>query len=68
MVDIATKEYADSLGSTTQYDGHSVDLLRYADVLLSRAEALNEIKGPTSESIDLINQVKGRSHAKLLVL
>ena len=66
MQDIATKKYADSLGSTTYYDGHSVDLLRYADILLSRAEALNELNGPTSESISLINQVKGRSHAKLL--
>ncbi len=67
MADIATKKYADSSGSVdAYYDGHSVDILRYADVLLSRAEALNEISGPTQESIDLINQVKGRSHAKLL--
>ncbi|MEP7376945.1 MAG: RagB/SusD family nutrient uptake outer membrane protein [Chitinophagaceae bacterium] len=68
MEDIATKKYADSLGSTTYYDGHSVDILRYADVLLSRAEALNELGGPAAECIDLINQVKGRSHAKLLSL
>jgi hypothetical protein len=66
MPDVATKKYADSLGSITYYDGHSVDILRYADVLLSRAEALNELNGPTSESIDLINQVKARSHAKQL--
>jgi len=33
-------------------------LLRYADILLSRAEALNELNGPTQESIDLINQVR----------
>ncbi len=67
MPDIATKKYADSLGSVTlYYDGHSVDILRYADVLLSRAEALNEISGPTDESIGLINQVKGRSKATLL--
>jgi hypothetical protein len=42
--------------------------LRYADVLLSRAEALNEISGPTAEAIGLINQVKARSNAKQLVL
>ncbi len=66
MADVATKKYADSTGSTTYYDGHSVDILRYADVLLSRAEALNELNGATAEGIDLINQVKGRSHAKLL--
>lgn len=68
MADCATKKYADSLGSTTYYDGHSVDVLRYADVLLSRAEALNELNGPTQESIDLINRVKNRSHAKTLSL
>ncbi len=67
MPDIATKKYADSTGSVTlYYDGHSVDILRYADVLLSRAEALNELNGPTDESIGLINQVKGRSKATLL--
>lgn len=68
MADVATKKYADSSGSTTYYDGHSVDILRYADVLLSRAEALNEISGPSQENIDLINQVKSRSHAEPLTL
>lgn len=68
MPDVATKKYADSLGSKTYYDGHSVDILRYADVLLSRAEALNELSGPTSESVGLVNQVKARSHATLLNL
>ena len=67
MPDVATKKYADD-ETTTYYDGHSVNILRYADVLLSRAEALNELSGPTGEAIDLINQVKGRSNAKLLVL
>lgn len=67
MPDVATRKYADD-ETTTYYDGHSVNILRYADVLLSRAEALNEINGPTAEAIDLINQVKARSHAKLLVL
>ena len=67
MPDVATRKYADD-ETTTYYDGHSVNILRYADVLLSRAEALNEISGPTAEAVDLINQVKGRSHAKLLIL
>ncbi len=69
MPDVATSKYADSTGSVNNYyDGHSVDILRYADVLLSRAEALNELTGPTQESIDLINQVRTRSHATPLVL
>ncbi|MBF7090251.1 RagB/SusD family nutrient uptake outer membrane protein [Flavobacterium sp. ALJ2] len=67
MPDVSTRKYADD-ETTTYYDGHSVNILRYADVLLSRAEALNEINGPNSETIDLINQVKGRSHAKLLIM
>jgi hypothetical protein len=68
MPDVATEKYADPNGSKGYYDGHSVDILRYADVLLCRAEALNELNGPTQESIDLINQVKARSHAPLLTL
>jgi hypothetical protein len=35
--------------------------IRYADILLSRAEALNEISGPTQESIDLINEIRIRA-------
>lgn len=67
MPDVATRKYADE-DSQTYYDGHSVNILRYADVLLSRAEALNELSGPTGEAISLINEVKGRSKAKLLIL
>jgi len=69
MPDVATSKYADSTGSINNYyDGHSVDILRYADVLLSRAEALNELNGPSAEAIGLINQVRERSHATPLVL
>jgi hypothetical protein len=67
MPDVATMKYADPNGANTYYDGHSVDILRYADVLLSRAEALNELGGPTTEAVGLVNQVKARSHAKQLV-
>jgi hypothetical protein len=61
-----TKKYADPTGSTTYYDGHGFPILRYADVLLCRAEALNELNGPNTENIGLINEVKGRSNATLL--
>ncbi|WP_184545526.1 RagB/SusD family nutrient uptake outer membrane protein [Mucilaginibacter sp. FT3.2] len=67
MPDVATMKYADPNGANTYYDGHSVDILRYADVLLSRAEALNELNGPNAESVALVNQVKARSHANQLV-
>ncbi|MEQ9443580.1 MAG: RagB/SusD family nutrient uptake outer membrane protein [Cyclobacteriaceae bacterium] len=41
--------------------GNDIPGIRYADILLSRAEALNEINGPNQESIDLINQVRSRA-------
>jgi hypothetical protein len=42
--------------------------LRYADIILSRAEALNEIQGPNIESINLINMVRDRANISLLKL
>ena len=38
-------------------------ILRYAEVLINRAEALNELSGPNQESIDLLNEVRRRSNA-----
>lgn len=49
-----------------QQAGNDIIGVRYADILLSRAEALNELNGPTQEAIDLINQVRER--AKLSTL
>lgn len=42
--------------------GSDFVMFRYADVLLSRAEALNELNGPTAEAVELINQVRRRAH------
>ncbi len=41
--------------------GNDIPAIRYADILLSRAEALNEISGPTQTAIDLINEVRTRA-------
>lgn len=41
--------------------GNDFPLIRYADVLLMRAEALNELNGPDSENIGLINLVRTRA-------
>ncbi len=43
-------------------------IVRYADILLSRAEALNEINGPTQEAIDLINSVRNRAELEDLLV
>ncbi|MCG8319588.1 MAG: RagB/SusD family nutrient uptake outer membrane protein [Cytophagales bacterium] len=48
--------------------GNDIPVIRYADILLARAEALNELNGPTQEALDLINQVRGRAQASLLSL
>lgn len=66
LPDVASKKYADPEGSTTYLDGHVFPIIRYADILMSRAEALNELNGPNAESIQLVNQVKARSKATLL--
>jgi starch-binding outer membrane protein, SusD/RagB family len=44
-----------------QNSGVDVIYLRYADVLLSRAEAINELQGPTAEAVGLINQIRVRA-------
>lgn len=46
---------------TLSKNGNDVVIYRYADVLLSKAEALNNLNGPNQESIDLINMVRNRA-------
>ena len=48
--------------------GADVPYVRYADILLCRAEALNELNGPTQEAVDLVNQVRGRANVTLYTL
>ena len=48
-----------------QNHGNDMPILRYAEVLMSRAEALNELQGPNQESIDLINELRTRAEVPL---
>jgi hypothetical protein len=50
------------------HSGNDVPVLRYADILLARAEALNELNGPTQQALDLINQVRTRAGIANLTL
>jgi hypothetical protein len=59
----APMKYSEDPDQGGQMSGNDFIVYRYADVLLSRAEALNEISGPTQEAIDLINQVRNRCNA-----
>jgi hypothetical protein len=62
----APMKYTEDPEQQGAMQGNDFIVYRYADVLLSRAEALNEINGPTTESIGLINLVRARANASLL--
>ncbi|WP_221393724.1 RagB/SusD family nutrient uptake outer membrane protein [Dyadobacter sp. NIV53] len=51
-------KFEEDLPATAADMGNDFPVVRYADILLSKAEALNELNGPTQESIELINQVR----------
>lgn len=44
------------------YTDINYPLLRYTEVLLMRAEILNELNGPTEEAVELVNQVRRRGY------
>ena len=41
--------------------GTDIPVLRYADILLIRSEALNEESGPNNESLELLNKIRIRA-------
>ncbi|HEX6846368.1 MAG TPA: RagB/SusD family nutrient uptake outer membrane protein [Chitinophagaceae bacterium] len=45
----------------TGFAGNDIPIVRYADVLLMLAEAINEQQGPNTEAQNLINQVRTRA-------
>ncbi len=61
-------KYSEDPEQEGQMSGNDFIMYRYADVLLSRAEVLNELNGPNQESIDLINQVRERAHVSHIKL
>jgi hypothetical protein len=54
-------KYPPDPGATGPGHGNDIPFIRYADILLARAEALNEINGPNQESINLINDIRNRA-------
>ena len=54
-------KYSEDPAGTDVNQGVDYVIYRYADVLLAKAEAINELSGPTQEAIDLINEVRGRA-------
>ncbi|UCH13268.1 MAG: RagB/SusD family nutrient uptake outer membrane protein [Bacteroidales bacterium] len=55
-------KYGFDPGQNGDTQGNDLILYRYADIILSRAEILNELNGPTQEAIDLINQIRSRAN------
>ncbi len=65
-----TTKYDFSIGSSEKrYTDATISFIRYADVILMYAEALNETVGPTAadkfgkSAIDYVNRVRARSNA-----
>jgi len=54
-------KYRPDPNANGQDHGNDIAVIRYADILLSKAEALNELNGPSQEAIDLINLVRQRA-------
>ncbi len=61
-------KYTPDPAAVGESNGNDIVYIRYADILLSRAEALNELSGPNAESISLINLVRARAKAPLIIL
>lgn len=44
------------------YQGNDLPVVRYADILLMMAEAINGQKGPAAEAVGFVNQVRARAN------
>jgi tetratricopeptide (TPR) repeat protein len=54
--------YPEELTDFWYYSITNIPIVRYADILLLYAEALNEVKGPSQLVFDCINEVRTRSN------
>lgn len=61
-------KYVPDPNAVGEANGNDIVYLRYADILLSQAEALNETNGVTQQSVDLINLVRIRAGAATLAV
>lgn len=54
-------KYQENASTTGQWDASDYVINRYAEVILARAEALNELHGPTAEAKELVHQIRRRA-------
>jgi hypothetical protein len=57
-------KFVPDINANANSHGNDIPVIRYSDILLARAEALNEIGGPTQEALNLIQQVRDRAGLK----
>ncbi|MCG6191073.1 RagB/SusD family nutrient uptake outer membrane protein [Maribellus maritimus] len=58
-------KYVPDPNAISQNHGNDIPMMRYAEILLNAAEAINELDGPNQESIDFINEVRERAGVPL---
>ena len=57
-----TKKYKYLHTGTYNYSTeNNMPLIRLADIILCKAEILNELNGPTQEAVDLVNEIRARA-------
>lgn len=61
--DVRSFKYTPDPNAIGPNNGNDVPVIRLADIILARAEALNHLNGPNQETIKLINQVRERAKA-----
>jgi hypothetical protein len=54
-------KYPEDPDQTGSQSGNDMVIFRYADILLSLAEAINEQNGPTAEAIGYVEQIRARA-------
>ncbi|MCW3466108.1 RagB/SusD family nutrient uptake outer membrane protein [Chitinophaga nivalis] len=59
------REYETLVPKNRLYNGTNFPVIRYADVLLMKAEAENAVNGPDGEAYEAVNMVRRRAYGKL---
>lgn len=54
-------KYPEDMKQSNEMAGNDLVIYRYADVLLSLAEVINEQKGPTPEAVSYVEQIRSRA-------
>jgi hypothetical protein len=68
LTELSIFKYFDAAPYARSNNNNNYPILRYADVLLIKAEALNELNGPTTDAYDAINLIRVRAGGAGMVL